>query len=150
MGLSSTRTMNSDLEGMFLSTSPFSLRSRWSPSMSCRRLICSSFEMSANSSRKPCRLLWCQVWCGVRCSVVSGAVWFGAVLVSGLLLQSRYSGHTIVIQWSYNRHTVVMNETSINQFISTNLSYNGTVSAIFEFECLDTLKIRFKSISISY
>ena len=90
------------------------------------------------------------VWCQVRCGLV--LCWSVGCYFSRdtMVIQSLYSGHTIVIQWSYNRHTVVMNETSINQFISTNLSYNGAVSAIFEFECLDTLKIRFKSISISY
>jgi hypothetical protein len=57
IGESSTRTMNSDLDGMFLSTSDLSRRSRWHPRRSCSFFTCSSLEMSANSSRKPWRSL---------------------------------------------------------------------------------------------
>ena len=57
MGLSSTRTMNSDLEGMFFSTSDLRRRRRWEPSRSWSFFTWSSLEMSANSSRKPCRSL---------------------------------------------------------------------------------------------
>lgn len=55
--LSSTRTISSVLAGMFLNTSALSLRSMCGPSRSCSFLIWSSLEMSANSSRKPSRLL---------------------------------------------------------------------------------------------
>lgn len=57
MGLSSTLTMSSVLEGMCLKTSAFSLLSMCGPSMSCSFLIWSSLAMSANSSRNPSRLL---------------------------------------------------------------------------------------------
>lgn len=57
MGLSSTRTMSSVLEGMCLKTSAFSLLSMCGPSMSCSFLIWSSLAMSANSSRKISSLL---------------------------------------------------------------------------------------------
>lgn len=57
IGLSSTRTMSSVLEGMCLKTSAFSLLSMCGPSMSCSFLIWSSLAMSANSSRKISSLL---------------------------------------------------------------------------------------------
>lgn len=57
IGLSSTLTISSVLAGMFLKTSAFSLRNMWGPSRSWSFLIWSSLEMSANSSRKPSRLL---------------------------------------------------------------------------------------------
>ena len=56
-GLRSTRMMNSLFDGISLSTSALSRRSRWGPSMSWSFLIWSSFEMSANFSKKSCRLL---------------------------------------------------------------------------------------------
>lgn len=55
--LSSTLTISSVLAGMFLNTSALSRRSMWGPSRSWSFLIWSSLEMSANSSRKPSRLL---------------------------------------------------------------------------------------------
>lgn len=45
------------MAGMFLKTSALSLRSICGPSKSCSFLIWSSLDMSANSSRKPSRLL---------------------------------------------------------------------------------------------
>lgn len=57
IGLSSTLTMSSVLAGMFLNTSALSRLSMCGPSRSCSFLIWSSLEMSANSSRKPSRLL---------------------------------------------------------------------------------------------
>lgn len=60
IGLSSTRTMSSVLAGMFLNTSALSRRNMCGPSRSCSFLIWSSLEMSANSSRKPSRLLQTQ------------------------------------------------------------------------------------------
>lgn len=57
MGLSSTRTMSSVLEGMCLNTSALSLLSICGPSMSWSFFIWSSLAISANSSRKPSRLL---------------------------------------------------------------------------------------------
>jgi len=49
IGLSSTRTINSLLLGIPLSTSAFKRRSRWGPNMSCNLRTWSSFAMSANS-----------------------------------------------------------------------------------------------------
>ena len=57
IGLSSTRTMNSLLDGMFFNTSALSRLSKWGPSNSCRREICSSLPISANSSKKICKSL---------------------------------------------------------------------------------------------
>ena len=55
--LNSTRTISSVFAGMFLNTSALSRLSMCGPSRSCSFLIWSSLEMSANSSRKPSRLL---------------------------------------------------------------------------------------------
>lgn len=57
IGLSSTRTISSVLEGIFLNTSAFSRRNMCGPSMSCSFFIWSSLAMSANSSKKPSKLL---------------------------------------------------------------------------------------------
>lgn len=57
IGLSSTRTISSVLDGIFLNTSALSRRNMWGPSMSCSFLIWSSLAMSANSSKKPSKLL---------------------------------------------------------------------------------------------
>lgn len=80
MLLSSTRTINSDLEGMFFSTSDLRRLSRWGPSRSCSFLTCSSLEMSANSSRNPCRSLHKRITSGyIRWSdqtVSQYAVWW--------------------------------------------------------------------------
>ena len=57
MGLSSTRTMSSDLEGIPMSTSAFRRRSMWGPSRECSFWIWSSFEISANSEVNDSRSL---------------------------------------------------------------------------------------------
>ena len=57
MVLRSTRTMNSLLDGMPRSTSAFSRRSKCGPSKVCSFFTWSSFDISANSLRKPCRSL---------------------------------------------------------------------------------------------